>query len=751
MILSAARLVRATGFYGPQVYLSNGGNLNETPEFYWELEVKRLAKDFHPKEKLALVPRAYGDNSDTVDIAPMAKATADADTADFTAAIKDGEIKPPDPAAAEKQHSDARDFLSSMDPKTAGPLPAEFDSEFADYDRGAYAFRLGKDHWDEARKAWTALLDRPASERHYRTVWAAFMLGKLALKNNDPEAVTWFQKTRDLAAQGFADSLGMAADSYGWEGRSQWKQGHPERAAPLFLTQLSLGDDSAIVSLKALIPDRVDVDGMLNYGENGTELYFKGWNYNPPPPTADQLTADEPKILEKLKAMAADPLLRRLETAHILATESGPEDWNDTPGSIRSARWLGVVNAAKLGRVEDAEYLGWVAYTTGNYKDAAHWLDLSTGTSPVANWLRARLDLRAGKLQAAAAAMAAAWQVIRTPNDYIGWNAPKEDPYASIYVCSDDEGDFTMDQWATGDMASIHLLRSDFVQALDTFVKGDLRDDAAYVAERVLTADELKTYVDQMPPPPPDAKPPASTDSEENITTWLRYLLGRRLVREDRYAEAASYLLPSYAKLLGKYVDALSNGANPKLAKSVRADNWSTAAWLARYDGMELMGTEVSPDGLDTNGAFEDDDLAGQRISGKYSAYTGGTNQTLPMPYPPAKAEIARLKKDPIHPDVRFHYRVIAAVLAMRAADLMDNNTEELADAINMAGMWTKDRDEKLANRIFALIQERCPQTKIGQDAITKHWFVDEPGPWSKALQAQEDAFYKQFGIQSQQ
>ena len=70
---------------------------------------------------------------------------------------------------------------------------------------------------------------------------------------------------------GFADSLGMAADSYGWEGRCEWKQDHPEKAAPLFLNQLALGDESAIVSLKALVPDRRPVEGMLNYGPEPDE------------------------------------------------------------------------------------------------------------------------------------------------------------------------------------------------------------------------------------------------------------------------------------------------------------------------------------------------------------------------------------------------------------------------------------------------------------------------------------------------
>ena len=45
----------------------------------------------------------------------------------------------------------------------------------------------------------------------------------------------------------------------------------------------------------------------------------------------------------------------------------------------------------------------------------------------------------------------------------------------------------------------------------------------------------------------------------------LRYLLGRRLVREDRYAEAGQYLRPPYDKILEKYVKALHDGADNKL------------------------------------------------------------------------------------------------------------------------------------------------------------------------------------------
>lgn len=279
---------KATGFYGPSVYLDQGGkNVNASPEFYWELEAKRLAKGLAPGEKLLTAP-ASNRQAETEDAADDSKSrmTTEVDVKDFAAALQEGRIKPENPEKATEQHKAARDLLAKVDAKTTDTPPEEFASEFADYHRGALAYWL-KD-WDKARKAWEGLLNRPAGERHYRTVWAAFMLGKVALKTGNREAVQWFQRTRDLAKEGFADSLGMAADSYGWEGRSEWKQNHPDKAAKLFLIQLALGDESAIVSLKALIPDREPIEGMLNYGPESEER--QGWS-------DEQKKAEEQKTL----------------------------------------------------------------------------------------------------------------------------------------------------------------------------------------------------------------------------------------------------------------------------------------------------------------------------------------------------------------------------------------------------------------------------------------------------------------------
>src|SRR6266581_1096177 len=568
-------------------------------------------------------------------------------------------------------------------------------------------------------------------------------VGKVALKEKDfPTATQWFQRTRELAKAGFADSSGLAAESYGWEGRAEWKQDHPEKAALLFMNQLALGDASAVVSLKAVIPDREPASGLLNYGPEPEER--EKW-------TDEQKREEEQKETAKLKVAAQDPLLRRLVTVHILATAVSPDYYYTEglkkEGVNRSARWFNIIQQANLSRVEDGEYLGWISYNAGDYKGAAHWLELSKGDSAAALWLKAKLQLRAGKFADATNTMARAVEIMKTSPAYTSHEGEQwatEDLFA--------KGEY----WgfasrASGDLGGLRLARGDFVQALDVLFRGQLWEDAAFVAERVLTTNELKQYVDALP----KTEPPKEG---EDYNKKLRYLLGRRLVREDRYADAKQYLPPPYDKVLEKYVKALKDGANEKLSKTERAHAWFTAAWIARYDGMELMGTEVAPDAFAEGGSSEMPDLAKQRRTGFYEtvAYDKNNHVILdkegnqipkkePIPLKATAKEVQRLTANKIKPDVRFHYRLIAGALAMKAAALLPDNSEELADVVNQAGLWVKDRDEKIGNRYYQLIDRRCPKTKIGQADIAKHWFVDTEGPWSKAEHEAREAFHKEF------
>ena len=740
--------LHATGYFGPSIYLDDGGKkVAGSPEFYWGLEARRISRDFHPPEKLVVpkegVQRIYGEPAESTK--KTSESTTETDLQDFDSAVTEGRIKPPDLAKAKEQHKQARAALDATASGTPTPLAAEFDSEFAEYHKGAVAYL--NQQWDEARAAWENLLKRPEQDRHYRTVWAAFMLGKVSLKEKDfPKATQWFQRTRELAKAGFSDSLGLAAESYGWEGRAEWKQDHPERAAALFLNQLALGDASAVVSLKALIPDREPAGGLLNYGPEPEER--EKW-------TDEQKREDEQKEMAKLKVAAQDPLLRRLVTVHILATAVSPDYYYNEglkkDGVNRSARWFNIIKQANLSQVEDAEYLGWISYNQGDYKGAAHWLELSKGDSAPALWLKAKLQLRAGKFADATNTMARAIETMKTSPAY---SSREGEEWANEDLSGKGEY-WGFASRASGDLGGLQLARGDFVQALDVLFKGELWEDAAFVAERVLTANELKQYVDALP----QTEPPKEG---EDYYKKLRYLLGRRLVREDRYDDAKQYLPPPYDKILEKYVKALKDGANEKLSKTERTHAWFTAAWLARYDGMELMGTEGPPDAFAEGGSFEMPDLAKERRSGAYqtiaydkegkASYDENGNpkmKSVPALLKASAKEVQRLNTNKIAPDIRFHYRLIAGALAMQAAALLPDNSEEVADVVNTAGLWVKDRDEKTGNRYMQVIERRCSNTEIGRAAIAKHWFVSQQGSWSTAEQQTYEAMRKELKIDS--
>ena len=122
----------------------------------------------------------------------------------------------------------------------------------------------------------------------------------------------------------------------------------------------------------------------------------------------------------------------------------------------------------------------------------------------------------------------------------------------------------------------------------------------------------------------------------------------------------------------------------------------------------------------------------------------------VPLVIKPSKQEIKRLGQYRTIPDIRFHYRIIAGALAMRAAALLPDNTAELADVVNAAGRWVADRDDKVANRYYQQLELRCAKTGIGQSAIARHWFVDAAGLWSTEQTANREAMRQKLGIKNE-
>jgi hypothetical protein len=228
----------------------------------------------------------------------------------------------------------------------------------------------------------------------------------------------------------------------------------------------------------------------------------------------------------------------------------------------------------------------------------------------------------------------------------------------------------------------------------------------------------------------------------------IRWMLARRMVREHRLNEAKAYFPREEERsALQRYVEALKAADNTALPKAQRAHALFNAAWVVRRSGLEIMGTEEEPDGFVSEGQFpagmaDEERVGNVRLHREYDDKLERevtTKTAFKLSIPASAAEKQRILSQEPHPPKRYHYRWVAADLAWRAAALLNDGTEELADVLNTGGSWIKDRDEKGADPFIQAIERRCPGTKIGRAEAAKHWFVNQLGQWSEPL-AKEDA-----------
>lgn len=541
-----------------------------------------------------------------------------------------------------------------------GPV-AGLPPEFAEYWRGLVAFRTG--NIEDARAAWRGLLRRPASERPFRTVWATYMLGRAA-DTNWVEAIEYFRRTRADVAAGFSDSLGLAEASLGWEARAEFKNGGFVQALHLYLEQRSAGDPTARLSLA-------------------------------------QISAELLRLNTGLDEVAADAPSQKVITAFVLARGTVGESDLEL-----SRRWLRAVEAAGAADLAAGERLALAAYQAGDMDATKRWLQRSAPGTAVARWVQAKLFLREGKMDQAAALLAGLVASFPT-------TAPTNAPSRFSDTLMGEESR-RAGSVARGELATLQLARREFVQALDTLlgVGTDYWRDAAYIAERVLTLDELKYYVDRHPSnhsvdlrsvlPPPNVV---------EADTRLRHLLARRLFRANRGGEARPYLPPQWHPTFDALAQALEASEKPSIDQASRADALWQAAQIVRTNGMEMLGTELEPDWFIVEGDFE---------LGNSTVERGAAANPLTHA---SEEELRRSAADPADPNLRFHYRYLAADLAWQAAKLMPDNADKTALVLCRAGEWLKYTNPQAADRFYKALVRRCRKLPIGQEAEARRWF----------------------------
>jgi tetratricopeptide (TPR) repeat protein len=563
------------------------------------------------------------------------------------------------------------------------PSISEIPAEFVEYLQGSTAWFNGQTN--RAREFWQAVLRHPPEERHFRSTWAAYMLGKL-LATEDPEgAIACFQQVRSLKLAGFSDRLGLAAASLGEEARVRLRQTNASVAIDLYLQQLAAGEGSAVSSLRYAC--------------------------------REALTNSD----DTLAGLAANPLPRRVMSSYLASDRAQYDD--DENLATNRLRWLDAVESANVKDMDCAEELALAAYQAGEWETTQRWINRAPST-PTAQWLQAKLLLRAAKIEDAASLLHRLVDLFPA-----GDNATNEAKPTSLQDTLEMNGstytaDFVSLQSQTlAESGALHLTHREYAQALDALLRSGFWMDAAYVAERVLTADELKTYVDQNWPAP---IPPTTNSSEEfrvNIKKDIRYLLGRRLARAGQWGVARAYYPQAQLANYDAMVNSLAYAADSNSSARQRLDGLLNASSLIRFQGMELLGCEVEPDWAlspDYGGNFE-----------LTIVKRGETNAQIVR----ATADEMDRAQRGVDPSRRFHYRYDAASLALVAARLMPDNSDGKAIVLCTAGSWLKARDPQFADVFYKTLVRHCRKTAIGTLADRMRWFPEldaqgHPVPW---------------------
>ena len=329
------------------------------------------------------------------------------------------------PAVDEGEREAALADLAAL--TVPGALPLEFQY----YLKGAFAY-YGSE-LAAARVHWQAVLDLPVAQRHYRSTWAAYMLAKTGVGDSVVEA---YQRVRDLTADGFADSAGLAAASYGREAQFYLHNGHYAEAIDLYLQQWGTGYFNAVCSLK------ITAGRAFSNLRSGAEL----------------------------EALAADPNSRAVLTAYLLDASRADRSQE------QRCLWLRALPDAKAFTLKEAGRFALLEYQLNDLDACRRWLKYASADDALALWISSKLMLRDGNIAAGQTLMLALTKQMEHDAENPDWRRID-----------------TNDAW--GELGLLMLSQERYVDAANAFLNADSWEDLAYVLERLLTTDELLVWL----------------------------------------------------------------------------------------------------------------------------------------------------------------------------------------------------------------------------------------------------------------
>ena len=698
--LIASNAAHACGPFFPYAYLAFGRERDvlKLPEASFYNELCRVMNVERTADDLYFEPFGQRANTLAADAQALADALGAAGTADDAAAVIVGEYR----------------RAREPDPPAGRSIPYDqIPREFALYAEGASKYHVGEN--DAAIAKWKELLALPADQRKFKSVWAAYMIGR-ALRDTDvAQSNEYFEQTRALANEGYADPLALSGESYGWQGFIANKAGDIATALENYATQFTYGGtnaDSALSSLHMICSRAFDTP-------------------------------------ESLAACATRETASAVLTAWVVSH----------PGYARSKAWVALLANANAAELPQADLLAWIAYHAADFESARKLLNAKSAATPYGNWVRSKLLLRDGKVDDAIALMK------QISPELMAANPIRE--YAGEYY-----GDAPPITSINGELGVLLLGKEQYAESFERFISAGMWLDAAYVGERVMTIEELNAYVSGHGSDPAlntaleggiylNVWEPEQNEATPKSPTYLdltRYLLARRLARSNNWASAAPFWPAPIAdrakQLVALRIEAKAEqppatkqsplswflGSKARIVVDrERARKLYDAAVFTRQNGMEFLGTEVQPDWRVFGGWFE---LAGYydpraRWEGPHTPKYQSENEPAPekeeLPeelervLSASSDELKRLKDSAPAPNQRFHYRYTAADLMWQAAQNLPNDDIDTMRALYTGGSYLKGRDPKAANKFYRSLVWRNLNMPYAQNADRLRWFPENP------------------------
>ena len=276
-----------------------------------------------------------------------------------------------------------------------------------------------------------------------------------------------FQAARRYAEAGAPDPMGLAVASLGEEARSDLiEAGFIESPWPV------PADDVDDATAPRLIANavRLYADQAARGSKMASAVLGRGG-----------AAAHGPD--DDLRRVVAEPLVRRLLVAYVASNaarlhlgRARATRRRSLPRTIEA-----VLSQPAPAPGPDLDRLAALAYQGGRY-DLAEKLSSATNR-PLGLWVRAKLALRRGDRAAAV-------------TDWTAASPRPSRPVAARWTRTRRPG-------CAGKLAVMRLSQGEYRDSLQLLfpVAGTYWGDVIYIAERVLTVDELKAFVDGLPPP----------------------------------------------------------------------------------------------------------------------------------------------------------------------------------------------------------------------------------------------------------